>query len=457
MSDKLEEYLEGFLPKAMLRRSEVAFSSQLNLIRNLFKQRRIPQSGWPDHVIGLLMRLLSMMDTDKDIDGIRIGEREARVASPLVSELAWGFCHGVGRSGSLLSPQPKAPGASVLYGLANKCALDAMQKLGAFNLKSAIVSPVATGMSIALALAATRDSIRGERDTVVFARVDHDSPLKAMNLVNLKARVIEGKTYDDAVRVPVTDIAEAIDKRCSAILSTTTFFPPRETDSIADIARIASEQNIPHIINNAYGAQSRETMREIRLAIDAGRVDAVVQSTDKNFLTPVGGAIIASPDEDFAEKVASSYVGRASASPIYQFLASILSVGIDGYERLRDAQESNRKLLETLLGEAAESCGERMLKVKSPIACAMTVSNADPSLLGGILYSLRVSGPRVIPRGSRGSCCDNYPYSYVVVNAAIGSTETDIFNAVEKLKEGMKQTIAKRTGKREPDHTRPQR
>jgi O-phospho-L-seryl-tRNASec:L-selenocysteinyl-tRNA synthase len=444
LSDKLEEYLEGIVPKTISRRSATTLNSQLDLIRNLLKQRRVPQSGWPDDTIRLLIRLLSMMDTDKDPEGVRIGEREGRVASPLVSELASGFCHGVGRSGSLISPQPKAPGASVLYELANRCALNAMQKLGAPNVKSAIVTPVATGMSIALAMATIRELDSNGRDTVILARVDHDSPPKAIKLVGVRSKVVEGKKFGDAVRIPVEDITEAIDEKCCAILSTTTFFPPREPDSIVEIAKIASERKLYHIIDNAFGVQSREIMREISSAIASGRVDAIVQSTDKNFLTPVGGAIIASPDSKFPERIASSYAGRASASPILQFMASVLSMGIEGYERLRDNQESNRKLLQKLLGETADSCGERLLDVRSPIACAMTISNVDPSILGGILYSLRLSGPRVVSSGTRGSCCDDYPYSYVVMSAAIGSTDTEMIRAVEKLREGIKQSLLKK-------------
>ena len=34
-----------------------------------------------------------------------------------------------------------------------------------------------------------------------------------------------------------------------------------------------------------------------------GRVDAVVQSTDKNFLVPVGGAVVCGPDVSFIEQV----------------------------------------------------------------------------------------------------------------------------------------------------------
>ena len=41
------------------------------------------------------------------------------------------------------------------------------------------------------------------------------------------------------------------------------------------------------------------------------RVDAFVQSTDKNLLVPVGGSIIAGFDEHFVKKVSASYPGKA--------------------------------------------------------------------------------------------------------------------------------------------------
>lgn len=40
------------------------------------------------------------------------------------------------------------------------------------------------------------------------------------------------------------------------------------------------------------------------------RVDAFVQSTDKNFMVPVGGSIIAGFDEKFIEKVSATYPGN---------------------------------------------------------------------------------------------------------------------------------------------------
>ncbi len=126
-----------------------------------------------------------------------------------------------------------------------------------------------------------------------------------------------------------------------------------------------------------------------------GRVDAFVQSTDKNFLVPVGGtqpvdiplyssfffflpslfmmrtrrrdqmekvwspesastttenssslslsmffsapnlgAIVAGPDSAFIESINSAYPGRASASPIIDLFITLLSLGSAGYKKL---------------------------------------------------------------------------------------------------------------------------
>lgn len=37
-----------------------------------------------------------------------------------------------------------------------------------------------------------------------------------------------------------------------------------------------------------------------------GRVDAVLQSTDKNFMVPVGGAVACGPDPAFIEQVGTT-------------------------------------------------------------------------------------------------------------------------------------------------------
>lgn len=41
-----------------------------------------------------------------------------------------------------------------------------------------------------------------------------------------------------------------------------------------------------------------------------GRIDAFVQSLDKNFMVPVGGAIIAGFDEPFIQEISKMYPGE---------------------------------------------------------------------------------------------------------------------------------------------------
>ena len=68
-------------------------------------------------------------------------------------------------------------------------------------------------------------------------------------------------------------------------------------------------------VNNAYGIQSTICMSILEESgrPDKGRrVDAFVQSTDKNLMVPVGGSIIAGFDDHFVKKVSASYPGQAN-------------------------------------------------------------------------------------------------------------------------------------------------
>ncbi|MHA1298381.1 MAG: O-phosphoseryl-tRNA(Sec) selenium transferase [Candidatus Helarchaeota archaeon] len=433
----LEKYFQSIIPEHMLKRGIMVLESNLKPIRILLEQRRIPDDGWDADTIKLFLKILSLMDTDKDPLAARVGEREARTASPLITELALGFCHGIGRSGVIATSQPKAPGGSIMYNLANKLATNAIQKFGVPNIKNAIVFPLATGMSLALALAAARDETNGKE--VVFSRMDHKSPLKAIKLVGLTPVIVESDVFGDAVRVLPEKIEKAIKENTAAILSTTTFFPPRECDNIKAIAKIAKKYQIPHIINNAYGVQSRKIMKKIHGAIDAGRVDAIVQSTDKNFLTAIGGAIVASPNKDFLEKINQTYAGRGNAAPVVQFLAAILTLGISKYERLRDEQEANLKLLKNSLSKIADKYGERILEIENPVAVAISMNNRNPKKVGAALYTLRATGPRALTPEDWGSSYTNYKTPYLVLNAAIGSKKSDIIQIVERLDKALEQ------------------
>ena len=67
------------------------------------------------------------------------------------------------------------------------------------------------------------------------------------------------------------------------------------------------------MVNNAYGVQSSKCMHIIEEAgrADKGRrVDAFVQSTDKNLMVPVGGSIISGYDSEFVRNISRNYPGE---------------------------------------------------------------------------------------------------------------------------------------------------
>jgi O-phospho-L-seryl-tRNASec:L-selenocysteinyl-tRNA synthase len=428
----IDEKLAELIPKRMTERGRITMDSLLAPIKDILNRRKFPEKSLADDQIELMLRLLSSMDTDKDPAAARVGEREGRVASPYISKLAAGFNHGIGRSGHVTAPQPKAPGASLMQQIANTVGLDAMKSLGLPNVRAGIVLPLATGMTIGLVMSALRSEY--SFDTVLHPRLDHSSPMKGIALTGLDIVTTPTVLEGDAVSADLVKLEEEVSKReTCAILATTTFFPPRESDQVKEIARLCSDKDIPLVINNAYGVQSEAIMARLQSAIDAGRVDAIVQSSDKNFLAPVGASILVSPSQETVEITAESYAGRASAAPVAQTLAALLALGLERYRILRDEQLENKHLLDAKLAEIAESIGQRVLSVENPVASAMTLDGLDAKDLGGRLYNLRVTGPRAIPKGAFGSCIDQYPHSYLVMNAAIGASRSDIENATEKL------------------------
>lgn len=93
------------------------------------------------------------------------------------------------------------------------------------------------------------------------------------------------------------------------VISTTSCFAPRGCDAVDEIAVICDKYNVNHLINNAYGLQSKYLMRKIQKAKTKGRVDVFVQSADKNLMVPVGGAILAAFDGKVLKNIASTYPG----------------------------------------------------------------------------------------------------------------------------------------------------
>ena len=416
----------------MSARGLTTLDAFLEPVRDVLNRRQFPEKPISDPQIEMLLRLLASMDSDKDPAAARVGEREGRIASPLLGQLSAGFNHGVGRSGRLEGAQPKAVGASLMQQVADTVAVDAIRKLGLPNARHGLVVPLSTGMTIGLILSAFRRELGIRR--VLWPRVDHLSPKKAISLAGLEEVLTPTVLSGDAVRADIDALARQVRSVSdSAVLATTTFFPPREMDPIRDIAKLCGENNVPLIINNAYGVQSERIMSSLKSAIDTGRVDAVVQSSDKNFLAPVGASIVVSSREKTIDSIAETYAGRASAAPIVQTLAALLATGHAGYLRLRNEQVVNRKYLESRLAEIAHEFKQRLLEVENAVACAMTIDDLGGRDLGARLYNRRVTGPRVVLKGESGASIDGYPHDYIVMNAAIGSSREDVEMATNKL------------------------
>ena len=430
--DEIERILDKTIPESMARRGRTTIDALLAPVRDILNRRIFPEKSLSDLQIELMVQILSSMDSDKDPDAARVGEREARVASPFVASLAANFNHGIGRSGQLTAPQPKAAGASLMQQVANSTALDAIRKLGLTNAKSGLVIPLSTGMSIALVMGALKRELG--IDKVLYPRIDHKSPQRGIALAGLEEVQIPTVVESDAVRVDLGELETNIARTKScAVLATTTFFPPRESDPVKQIARLCSEHDIPFVINNAYGVQSQDTMKQIRSAIDAGRVDAVIQSSDKNFLAPIGGSIVVSQNPEIIKWTADTYAGRATAAPVIQTLAALLALGHEKYKELQKQQLENLTLLKDNLLNIAEKINQRVLDVKNPVAFAITMDGLDVHEIGARLYNARVTGPRAVKKGEYGSSTDSYPHSYIVMNAAIGVRKEDVETATTKL------------------------
>ena len=107
-----------------------------------------------------------------------------------------------------------------------------------------------------------------------------------------------------------------------AVITTTSCFAPRAADDVPAVAEICGKLGVPHIVNNAYGVQSSKCMHIIEEAGKAEkgrRVDAFVQSTDKNLLVPVGGSIISGYDSEFVRNISRNYPGKPPAITFIKF------------------------------------------------------------------------------------------------------------------------------------------
>lgn len=340
------------------------------------------------------------MDSNRFDGSVGLGEREGRVVCGLVRRRHFGLAHGIGRSGDIAAVQPKAAGSSLINKLTNCLALHALKLAGLQRTAACVVLPTATGLSVTLTLLALKAKRPAAR-FVVWPRIDQKSCLKAICTAGLEPLVVENVLEGDELRTDVEAVRDAVARvgaaNVAAVLTTTSCFAPRGCDRVQDVARLCADADVPHVINNAYGVQSSKLCHEVNEACRVGRVDAYVQSTDKNFMVPVGGAIVASPHADFIDHLSQCYPGRASVAPLLDLFMTLLSLGQDGWRCLLRQRKECFPYLHAKLTDLAARFGERVLVTKhNPISIAVTLDNfpGNPTFIGSMAFSRGVSGMR---------------------------------------------------------------
>jgi len=432
------------------RQAGEAGTGQASRCSQLLEQGKMPQEGWRDREIEFLLAQLSQMDSNNFPGNCGVGEREARVYSSLVARRHYGLGHGVGRSGDLTEVQPKAAGSSIINRLTNSMLLDLLRRSGIERTKGCFLVPVATGLALALCLLSLKQT-RPEAKYVIWSRIDQKSCFKSILTAGLEPVVVELTKRGDELVTDLVAVREEIHRlgpdNVLAIMTCTSCFAPRGPDDLPGVAQLCQEFNLPHLVNNAYGLQSSKCCHLINEAIRVGRLDLFVQSSDKNLMVPVGGAIVAGPDQRIVQAVASSYPGRASASPAIDVFITLLSMGVSGWKKLLTSRKELFVLLKDEMTELAAKHGLTLIESKTnTISLAMTLEQqgADATAVGSMLFTRGVSGTRVVTgKDSKiiggvlfegwGAHTANCNKAYLTAAAAIGATIDDVKLFVKRV------------------------
>ncbi|XP_064424457.1 O-phosphoseryl-tRNA(Sec) selenium transferase [Latimeria chalumnae] len=450
---------EQIVSTAYVRQGVQARRTHEQLIRLLLEKGKCPEEGWEESTIELFLHELAVMDSNNFLGNCGVGEREGRVASGMVGRRHYRLIHGIGRSGDIAAVQPKAAGSSLLNKLTNSVTLDILKLAGVRMVSSCFVVPMATGMSLTLCFLTLRHK-RPKAKCIIWPRIDQKSCFKSMITAGFEPVVIENILEGDELRTDLQAVEAKIQElgadNVLCVHSTTSCFAPRVPDRVEELAQICAKYDIPHIVNNAYGVQSSKCMHLIQQGARVGRIDAFVQSLDKNFMVPVGGAIIAGFDESFIHEISKMYPGRASASSSLDVLITLLSLGINGYKQLLKERKDMYVYLANELKKLAEAHEETLLETPhNPISLAMSLrkvgehSDKAVTLLGSMLFTRQVSGARVVPRGSvqtvngytfKGfmSHASDYPCAYLNAASAIGIKKQDVDLFIKRLDKCLK-------------------
>eukprot|EP00605_Chrysophyceae_sp_TOSAG23-4_P001415 GSChrysophyteH1.ASY1.ANO1.1541.1 assembled CDS len=437
--DKLEAEASLLVKPAYIRQGLQNLASRQQLLRTLMTHRKLPKHGWNDETIEFLLHELAAMDSNNFLHNVGVGEREGRVFSRLVAERHFGMSHGIGRSGDIAEVQPKAAGSSIMSKLTVSLVQHALQFAGLSLKGCSCFKSIATA-----------------------------------GLTPLVVQLVASADGSGALETDCAQVERLLQEHGSDILcvmTTTSCFAPRQPDAVDVIAKLCKASGTPHVVNNAYGVQCPVICKLVTRATVVGRVDFVVQSTDKNFMVPVGGSIVLSPDVACVKALSATYPGRASSSPITDMLITLLSMGEEGWKTLLMQRQNVNSHLVRRLAEVASSFGESLLSSpRNSISTAVSLSYLDisrlesnnsakqgPSFLGSMLFQRGVSGCRVVTATGKVSTVEGEIFkdwgshyydtrsSYFTAACAMGTTEVDVDTFITRLKKVLSKQYSKRT------------
>uniref|UniRef100_A0A8C5SW80 O-phosphoseryl-tRNA(Sec) selenium transferase n=1 Tax=Laticauda laticaudata TaxID=8630 RepID=A0A8C5SW80_LATLA len=423
-------------------------------VRTLLEQGKCPEEGWDESTIELFLHELAIMDSNNFLGNCGVGEREGRVASQIVARRHYRLIHGIGRSGDIAAVQPKAAGSSLLNKLTNSVVLDILKLAGVQATSSCFVVPMATGMSLTLCFLTLRHR-RPKARYILWPRIDQKSCFKSMVTAGFEPVVIENVLEGDELRTDLQAVeAKILDLGPEHVLcvhSTTSCFAPRVPDRQLWAVTL-------HCANPTFTRLKRNFL--------SCRIDAFVQSLDKNFMVPVGGAVIAGFSDAFIQEISKMYPGRASSSPSLDVLITLLSLGTKGYRQLLRERKEMFSYLSMEVKKLAENYNERLLDTPhNPISLAMSLRELDErnpeavTQLGSMLFTRQVSGARVVSLGTLQTVsgytfkgfmahADQYLCSYLNAASAIGIKKEDVEMFLKRLGKCLK---ALRRGKDQQD------
>jgi len=443
-----------YLPKNLIILSNNAHNQMIKKFNRLVAEGRLPEEGFNSYEIDFMLKQFSVMDSNNIPMKIGVGEREGRVYSEMINQRYYGLSHGIGRSGELLCIQPKAAGSSLMHKLTHKLTKSALETIGIGCIGDILLLPFATGMALTLCFL-TLKLKKPNAKYIILLRIDQKTCIKCIYTAGLEPIIIENKVTDlEDKTTGVGPLETNIDHLNDVlknynlddilcIMSVSSCFAPREPDDIVKIGNIARQNNLYHVVNNAYGLQCKKTIDMLNKANKSNLVDIVVQSTDKNFMVPVGGSLIYSTDKNIIKDVSENYPGRASANCVLDMFITLTNMGKSGLTQLLKTRKKNFDLLKMELTLLANELDEKViLNVRNKISIAFTIKHLGSKAndFGAWLFNCGVMGARVVTRDEKkktvvktklsnlgGHTDDEYEgFPYITIAAAIGGSEQEI-------------------------------